>query len=43
MPNFAVTHIDARDKCCCICYRKADRTLSVIALILIKALFFLNF
>ena len=43
MPNFAVTHFDARHKCCCICYRKADRTLSVRALILIKTLVLPNY
>ena len=24
MPNFAVSHFDARHKCFCICYQKAD-------------------
>ena len=43
MPNFAVTHFDARHKCCCISYRKADRILSVRDLILIKALVLPNY
>ena len=43
MPNFAVTNFDACHKCCCICYQKADRTLSVTALILMKALVLPNY
>ena len=43
MPNFAVTHFNARHKCSCIRYRKADRTLSVTALVLMKALVSLNY
>ena len=43
MSNFSVTHFDAYHKCCCICYRKAEKTLSVRALILIKALVLPNY
>ena len=43
MPNYAVTHFDAYHEWCCICYRKADRTLSVTYLTLMKALILQNY